>query len=275
MALDHKALVESFIPTDIPIREAVHMDVAYLEGFVDGQGVPFEHFRALPCPIGRDDPFDVRRVHEDHSGCSNGHIYERVGVMTCTFTGNSKSIQQMDMGLVTGATVQLTLPRFYDSDTSKEVSVAPLDRLYLSKQVASVVGTQLFEHNISGKDRLKYPIVLVESLIDNQGNKYTQGEHFDVVGGQIAWRGTSQPGMNPATKRGAVCSVRYRYIPFWYIDRLLHEIRLLRQGPDVVRAPMSVLIQREYFFENEQNDRQTKDSPRKAVAPRDGAFGPR
>jgi len=273
--LDHKTIADSFVPIEMPTNEAVHFDVGYMESFVDGQGVAFEHFRALPCPIGREDPSDVRRVHSDHSGCSNGHIYEKVGAMTCAFTGNSKSVQQLDLGLVTGSTVQLTLPRFYDSDTSKQVSVAVFDRFYLKEQVASVVATELFEHNIGGKDRLKYPALVVESLIDAHGNRYCQHEHFDLAAGQVVWKGTTQPGMNPATKRGEVCSVRYQYVPFWYVDRILHEIRLVRNGPGVIRAPMSVLIQREYFFENQENDRSAKDSPRQAVAPRDGAFGPR
>jgi len=275
VALDQKAIAESYVPIQMPVNDAVHMDTRYLQGFVDGQGVQFEHFRALPCPIGREDPFDPRRAHEDHSGCSYGFIYDKVGDMTCAFTGNSKSIQQLDVGLVTGSTVQLTLPLYYDSDTSKQVAVAIFDRLYLKQNVASVVATEMFEHNISGRDRLKYPAQSVEIVVDAHGNRYHQGSEFDVVDGQIKWRGTKQPGMNPNTRKGEVCSVRYKHIPFWYVDRLLHEIRLVREGLDVVRAPMSVLIQREYFFENEQNNRQAKDSPRQAVAPRDGAFGPR
>jgi hypothetical protein len=273
--IDKKAIVESFVPIEMPVRDAVHMDVGYLEGFVDGQGVPFEHYIALPCPIGKEDPYDVRKAHADHSGCSNGYFYEYTGTFTCAFTGNSKSIQALDPGIVTGSTVQLTLPLFYDSDTAKPVTVSIFDRLYLKHKVASVIAMELFEHNISGRDRLKYPALAVENLMDAHGNKYYQGTHFNIVEGQLVWSGTNQPGMNPQTRKGEVCSVRYSYIPFWYVDRILHEIRLVREGMGVIRAPMSILVQREYFFENEQNSKQAKDSPRQAVAPRDGAFGPR
>lgn len=275
MALDEKAVAESFVPIEMPINDAVHMDTQYLEGVIDGQGAIFEHYRALPCPIGREDPYDSRRTHSDHSGCSNGFLYDKVGDITCLFSGNSKNVQHLDVGLLTGSTVQLTLPKFYNDNTKKEVSIAVFDRLYLKQRVATVIATQMFEHNISGKDRLKYPAVEVEALVDSRGNRYYQGTDFDLVEGQVVWRGTKQPGMNPETRKGETCSVRYKYIPFWYVDRILHEIRLLRNGPDMVRAPMSVLVQREYFFENEQNSRDAKDSPRKAVAPRDGAFGPR
>jgi hypothetical protein len=275
VALDQKSIVESYVPINMPTHEAVHLDVPYLESFVDGQGVAFDHYVAYPCPVGREDVYDVRKAHADHSGCSNGNVYEKVGTMTCSFTGNSKSVQQLDPGLVTGSTVQLTLPLFYDSDVRKKVTVAIFDRLYLKENVASVIGMELFEHNTGGRDRLKYPVIEVESLMDATGAKYYQDKDFDIVEGQLFWRGTNQPGMNPETRKGAVCSIRYKYVPFWYVDRILHEIRLVRQGPATVRAPSSVLLQREYFFENEQNSRQAKDSPRQAVAPRDGAFGPR
>lgn len=271
--LDEKAVAESFIQIDMPVNDAVHADVGYLDGFVDGQGVLFEHWSAMPCPLGLDDPYDSRHNH-DHSGCSGGFIYTKSGEMACTFTGNSKSIQALDPGLVTGSTAQLTLPRFYSDNPRKEVSIAPFDRLYLKSNVGTVICTQMYEHSITGKDRLKYPVVEVELLIDARGNRYYPGEAFSVIEGLVVWNGTAQPGMNPETRRGEVCSIRYKYIPFWYVDRILHEIRLVRNGDLVVRAPMSILIQREYFFENEQN-RKTTDSPRQAAAPRDGAFGVR
>lgn len=274
MALDAKTIADSYVPTNMPVHDAVHMDVPYLDAFVDGQGVPFIHYRVMPCPIGKDDPYDSRKGH-DHVGCSNGFIYEKVGELTCTFTGISKDIKNLDVGFVTGSSAQLTLPLFYTDDPRRKVSMTYMDRLYLNVEIGTVVNTQLYEHNISGKDRLKYPAVEVEALIDSHGNHYNQGEHFDLKDGQVVWRGAAQPGMNPETRKGEVCSIRYKYIPFWYVDRLIHEIRIVRNGPDVVRAPMSVLVQREYFFENEQNDRAAKDSARKAVAPRDGAFGPR
>jgi hypothetical protein len=270
-----KAIADSYIQIQMPVRDAVHMDTPYLDGLVDGQGIQFEHWRAMPCPIGKDDPYDSRRVHDCSVGCSNGNVYMHAGDITAAFTGNSKSIQALDMGLVTGASAQLTLPRFYDSDPNKEVAVAIADRLFLKQNVGTVVASHLFEHNIGGMDRLKYRAVMVEHLMDSHGKQYAQNEHFTLVSGQLKWLGTNQPGMDPETRKGEVCSIRYRYIPFWYIDRLLHEIRVLRNGPNVARAPMSVLIQREYFYEDEQRSKDARQSTRQVAAPRDGSFGPR
>lgn len=277
MALDGSTLSESYYPIKMPENDAVHMDMGYLDGVVDGQGVVFEHWRALPCPIGKGDATDIRRVHADHSGCSNGFIYEYAGDMVCIFSGNSKNIQLLDMGLVTGSTVHLTLPRFYKDRLDSEVLVAVFDRLYLKTSKAKVIATELFEHNISGSDRAKYPILKVEALYDSHGKKYAEGTDFDVVGGQIVWKAMKQPGMDPTTLKGDTCSIRYHYTPYWYVNQLLHEIRVLRQADETGRAPMAVLIQREYVFENAQNDREAKNpnDPRQAQAPRDGAFGPR
>ncbi len=275
MAVTDRDLEESFIPIDMQTKEAVHLDLPSMDGFVHGEGLLYEHYRALPCPIGKEDPFDVRKVHEDHSGCSNGFIYEFAGLMVCTSTGNSKSFQNLDMGLVTGSTLQVTIPRYYEDKPEKEVVIAIFDRLFLKEFKAKVVSAQLFEHNVSGMDRLKYSVLEVEHLIDSHGKRYHQGQEFVVAGGQLVWNGPNQPGMNPATGKGEVCSIRYLYTPFWYCHTILHEIRVVRSGPDSVRAPMTALIQREYIFEDEQNDPRAPVSPRQATAPRNGSFGQR
>lgn len=272
MTIDSRTIADSYVDISMPTNEAVHMDVDYLDSFVDGQGVVFEHYRALPCPIGRKDPNDSRYVH-NHDGCSHGFIYEKAGEIVCSFGSNSKDIRSLDMGLVTGSTAQLTLALFYRDNPQRPVSVAWGDRFYLKSKVGTVIATEMFEHSITGKERLKYPVVRVETLIDSRGNRYHEGQDFRVENGQLVWNGTNQPGMDPKTRRGETCSVRYQHVPFWYVDRILHEIRLLRQGDDVVRAPMSVLVQREHFFENEQNTK--GESSRQVLAPRDGAFGPR
>ena len=190
--------------------------------------------------------------------------------MVCISTGISKQFQALDMGLLTGSTMQITVPRYYiESDCSpagKEVVPALYDRVYLKDNNARVIATQLFEHNISGMDRVKYPIIKVEILVDSRGNLYRECEHFEVVGGQIKWLGLKQPAKNPVTGRGEVCSIRYQYRPYWYIDRLLHEIRIVRNGADSVAAPKAALIQREYVFEDERNDPQAQTSQRQGVA---------
>lgn len=283
MPLDAQTLSDSFI-IDMPAHDTVHMDSDYTDSVVDGQGVVLEHWAALPCPIGKGDPFDVRKMHADHSGCSNGYIYAPRGDLTCIFVANSKQIQALDVGFLIGSSVQVTIPRYYTSDRSKEVVIATLDRLYLKQLDATstpinVIAAQLFEHNTSGFDRLKYPANKVEVVVDSHGTQYSEGADFDLISGQLKWRGPRQPGMDPETGKGEVCSARYRYTPYWYVSNLLHEIRLVRNGALTERTPMTAILQREYVFENEQNDQGQRplgnNSARQATAPRGPSFGPR
>lgn len=264
-----------YVQIDMPSTEAIHMDMGYTDGVISGQGLLFEHWQAMPCPVGKDDPYDIRKAHADHAGCSNGNLYYFAGNMVCISTGISKDIRAMDVGVVVGSTMQITVPRFYEGNENKEAVPATSDRLYLKDDNSRVIATQLFEHNISGIDRVKYPIMKVELLIDSHGTRYYQGEHFDLDGGQIRWRGTAQPGMNPATGHGEVCSIRYQYRPYWYIERFLHDLRILRSGEDSVAAPKAALIQREYVYEDERNDPQAAPSPRQGAAPSHGSFGAR
>ena len=286
MAIDNDTLAKTYLQIDMPVNDVVHLDMPYTDSVIDGQGVSFIHMRALPCPVGKTDPYDVRKVHADHSGCSNGFVYEEAGEIRCIFVGNSKQFEFMDAGLVTGSTVQVTVPRHYADQPEREVVFAIFDRLYLKQdlygdatQRIQVVAAHLFEHNVGGMDRLKYPVNVVEHLIDSHGKRYQQGTDFDILGGQIRWNGTRQPGMDPATGKGEVCSVRYRYTPYWYVNHLIHEIRVVRSGDNAVRAPMTALIQREFAFENEQNDQGQRvvgnDDPRQATAPWSGSFGTR
>jgi hypothetical protein len=280
MALDASTLATSYQMAHP--NDQVHMDVDYFDSTIESQGVRFVHFRAIPCPVGLGDRYDIRRTHEDHSGCSNGFIYEQAGEVSCLFVGNGKNNQWNDVGMIGDSTVQVTIPRFYADKVQEEVLLSPYDRLYLKEAKAKVVHFQKFEHNQSGFDRTSYPIESVELLIDSNGVRYAPGD-YSIVNGQIKWTSNHRPGMDPGTAKGQICAIRYRYIPFWYVSRILHEIRLI-QAEDTVtesigtqRMPYSVQLQREYMFENEQNDVRAPNpnSPRQAVAPRSGTFGPR
>jgi hypothetical protein len=281
LPLDKKALLDSY-QIEMPTQDVVQMDVGYVDNVIQGQGVSFLHYRAIPCPVGLGDPGDIRHTHSDHTNCSNGFIYELAGEVVCFFSGNGKSFQWQDIGMVSDASVQVTVPRYYIDRPGEEALLSPFDRLYLKEASALVVTFQKFEHNQSGMDRLHYPIVEVESIIDSNGVKYTSSD-FVLESGQIKWTGYNRPAMDPKTNRGQVCAVRYRYVPFWYVSRILHEIRMVQArepgetAASTKRMPYAVVLQREYLFENEKNDPRAvnPDSSRMVAAPRRGSFGPR
>lgn len=266
-------LAFTFAPISVSF-DADAFDVALRE-----HGVTFVHWRSMQCPVGMIDQFDSRRVHEDHAGCSNGHIYTRAGLVTGIFTGNDDKISQNDVGLLDGSTVQVTLPRTYD-DSEEEVMVAPFDRFYLMEENVTVPHKQYAEAHVTGTDKLSYPAARVLDLIDAHGKRYGSGEFSIDSHGRIVWIG-SGPGFDAAASKGTIYSVRYTYRPYWYCSRVIHQVRIAQiETPlarEVQRMPQSFVLQREYVFEKEDKDElaPNPDNPRQVKGPRQGIFGPR
>lgn len=270
-----------------PRNESHSFDAEAFDEGVRSQGVRLIHYQAMRCPVGLIDMYDSRRPHDDHAQCSNGFLYKEAGTVTALFTGNSTSTRAVDMGLLDGSSVQVTLPRTYDG-SDQQIYVATYDRFYLAEAGdVTVVNWQLFEAHASGMDRFKYPIVAVEHIIDSDGKEYGPKD-YDLRDGVIYWKPGKGPGRNPKMPdRGTVGTVRYRYRPYWYAKQLIHEVRVTQitdmlGNRSIQRMPYSVHLQREYLFENEDNDQSVtqKATPsvndlRQVSGPSSGSFGPR
>jgi hypothetical protein len=277
----------SGIRTDLPDYEAVSFDIEAFDQLIVVHGVEMVHYRAMRCPVGMTDMYDSRRPHDDHESCSNGFVYKKAGTVTTVLMSNGKTQNLIDTGIIDNATVQAIFPVHYDRDPMSpeplyECHVAPFDRFYLKDDTLTVIHWQLFEAHQTGKDRLHYPVVSVEHIIDADGHEYGSEDYNINADGQIVWIGSRRPGFDPNTGKGVVCSIRYRYRPYWYVDHLLHEIRVARAeditGERVAhRMPYSALLTRERFFENEQKDDEAAlpNSLRQVVGPASGGFGPR
>jgi len=307
------------ILTTIP-QERISFDNDAFDAMLRSQGVKLVHYQAMRCPVGMTALDDNRRPHEDHAGCTNGFIYKKVGVITALFVGNSKHKNPSDLGYWDGSTVQVSFPRYYDqaedcpADDKQEIFVAPFDRFYLHEESIVVPTWQLFLHHESGIDRLKYPPIKVQALMDSQGISYTEGADFVMFSNQLKWIGrqpseqmTVGPGLTTAlapdgtdptdiaginiqnsgdSTRGSVCSVRYLYRPFWYVGQIIHEIRVTQEtnaygDRSLKRAPQQVMLHREYVPLTKQADEPgspgttSSDSFRLMPGPADGGFGPK
>lgn len=270
--------------------QGVSFDEEAFDSFIRSQGVELQHFRALKCPVGQIDRDDVsRRPHEDHEGCSNGFIYIEAGTVTCLYQGNTKDSRMMDLGRMDAATVQVTFPRFYDkakdgcADDLAPVLIAPFDRLYLKEDAGlEVVHWQDGQFHASGLDRLDFPVKRVSDLIDSLGKHYKQNVDFTIENGLVRWSLESNPGIDPKTNKGITYSVRYTYRPFFYLSRMIHEIRVAQVQDNTtgnrttMRMPQTALLQREYSFMSETSEaRKDAASARQQRAPASGSFGPR
>ena len=248
--------------------------------FIRSQGVTFVHYRALPSPLGKIDRDDIRHSFSDFGQVSNGFIYIKAGEFTAAMTSNSQKIQEQPDGLYDFSTAYITIPRFYDN-SQERVILSHYDRIYLKDIESEVINFQMVEASIRGSDRLQYPAIKVEHIIDSQGKCYAENQDFKIDEyGNIQWCGQNQPGIDPKTQKGRVYSIRYRYNAFWYIKELVHEIRVSQvTDPDtfdrkVERMPYFAAIQREYVFENiKQND--SYDNQREVQAPPQNKLPPR
>jgi hypothetical protein len=269
-------------------NETVQFDAEAFDTFIKTHGVQFTLHKAMKCPVGMVDPDDIRKPHPHHANCVGGFLLNQVGTITCTFIANNKESHYLDPGRVDGSNATISLPRFYDEVCSgppdQRVEVAVYDRLYFKDESMTVPTWQLTEAHITGHDRLLFPVVCVEYLVDSNGINYYQDKDFVIQNGQIVWTGTNRPGIDPKSQKGVVYSVRYRYRPYYYVKQILHEIRLIQKENEftgertVERMPMQVTAAREIFFEKEMKDAEspTPDSPRQHAGPAAGAlFGPR
>lgn len=275
--------------TVIPPHQ-ISFDAEAFDDAVRSQGVRLVHYAATRCPVGMTDMDEIRRPHPDHEGCTNGFLYTKTGAITALFTGNSKHKNPEEMGFWDGSTVQVTFPRQYD-ETGEPIFVAPFDRFYLEEEDIVVPIWQLFMHHESGIDRLKYPVAQIQQLIDSAGLRYTQGSDFSVTSsGELRWTGRRPvPNLDlggPAPTRGAVCSVRYLYRPYWYVGQIVHELRVtqISDGPDrsIQRMPQAVVLHREYVALTREQEEPGEpggaidaDAMRRVLGPSSGGFSPR
>ena len=262
------------------VGQVVSFDLNSFDDKIEGHGALYTHYRAMRCPVGMVDAFDEgRHSQEDHEGCSNGFIYTKAGEFYATFLSNSKEMKQYDLGILDGSTAAITPTRFYDG-TTEEVDLVPYDRLYLASEAFLVPHWQLVQANANGKDKMSFNVVKVVDIIDSSGRRYCS-EDYKIVKGQIVWT-RGGPGIDPISQKGKVYSIRFLYKPYWYVSRLVHQVRVVQVDNsatgerETARAPQSALIQREYIFEKVDNSPETKTSEvaGKVKPAGDGEFGP-
>jgi hypothetical protein len=255
-------------------QSAVSLNPLDFDNAIATQGVKLVHWRSMRCPVGMTDLYDGRRADgHDHDNCNNGFIYTEVGEVATLFTGNSENLQLTDIGTIDGSTVQTTFQRHYEG-TKDDVHIAVFDRFYLTDPKILVPQWQTFEAHITGRDRLQFPAVVVQDLMDSDGRVYVQDRDFDIVDGFIVWTGSNRPRYDAGAQKGQICSIRYLYRPFYICSRILHQTRVAQVAGALVRMPQAAILTRESVFQNANREEGSEDE-RQAPAPADGTWGPR
>lgn len=228
--------------------------------FIDSHGITLVHYRALPDPSGMLSRGDNHAVNSTRQS-SDGFLYKKAGECKVLFSNNSNKLNIETEGLIDNATAFITLPQYYSDKPKEPVLVYPWDRFYLKDVEVRVINTQLMEANSTGIDRLQYPAICVEILVDANGKQYEQDKDFILTeDGNIKWLTQNRPGWNPKIKRGKVYSIRYRYTPFFVCARLIHEIRVSQSTNPatfertVERMPYAAQVVREHVFHDTNRD---------------------
>lgn len=244
------------LPNIIP---DIGFNLQALEQFANDKGIEFEHWAALPSPIGRKNRGDYRRPDSLDTISEGQFIYKKIGTFKCTMVGNSKKNKYgvAEGGIYDNSTAQIIIPKFYkttcDGKKDKEISLLPGDRIYANSIDVKVANYQEVEHNPNGMDVLQFPVYCTEILEDSRGKTYKENVDFKTTkDGNIKWISSgSSPGIDPDTGKGRVYSIRYQYLAFWYIAELINEIRMTNtDGETPARLPYHAIVQREYVYHN-------------------------
>lgn len=261
--------------------QSVQFDADAFDNVIRGQGVLLTHQRAMRCPSGMRDKNDsIRKVHSAHPNCSNGFIYYDMGSFQGLLTGNGLNAESRDIGNVDSSSAQLTLPRRYNpvgDEPTDRILVAPMDRFYFADESIIVANWELVDSSISGSDRLSFPAIKINKVVDSNLKEYSPSD-YRIVKGNISWVNDS-PGLDPETGLPVVYSVHYYYRPFFYVKSMGHEIRVTMVedalgNRTLEKMPQSCTVQREYVFLNEE-PQEDASSARQWRQPSDGSFGPR
>lgn len=243
------------------------------EQFATDKGILFEHWAAIPSTIGQIDRGDLRRPETLDTIAENGFIYKKVGEFVGTILGNSKKNNHAEGGLMDQSEGRLVLPKFYTQECGggKEIALLPGDRVYPKQIEIKVPNYQKVQYNGKHDDYLQFPVKSVVFLKDSNNIEYTEGVDFTVTSeGNIRWTaGKRNPGMDPATNKGRLYGVRYMYLAFWYIERLINEVRITNTSDSSApaRLPYHAVIQREYVYHNKPRG-DKKESNEQNTTPR-------
>jgi hypothetical protein len=272
---------EGFSRHDIQLPfQAVSFDVEAFDQLISSHGVTVEIYSATICPLGSRDPDDAHS-HMGHHECSNGFIYTFCGEVEASFLGNTSSPNFQGYGISDEASASMTVKRFYDCPAGKPVLIGHYYRLYIKDNPVVVTNSEIIEHHQSGTDRLSYPLVEVQNVIDARGRTYSEGADFCVEEGLLKWYPNKGPGYDTKLGRGIPFSIHYTYKPFYYVKHIPHEVRVTKDVDPMTgevslqRVQYQLLLEREWAFHDQNRKPREKSSDRDVPEPRSGGFSPR
>jgi len=230
----------------------VSFDIKAFDNIIRSQGVKVKHYRAILDPRGLNSQGEIRR--DIPVGNSDGNLFKIAGCFTATFQVNDNAPMYEVQGQIDASQAMMTPPTTYDN-SDEPVLIKIGDRFEYQDIELRVVTDQYVEASSIGREKLAFKATCVEELIGSDGYEYKENVHFKInAEGEIEWISQTRPGINTDLNRGEVYSIRYRYIPYFVVRRLIHEVRVVQvTDPDTgvrrnERLPYQVQVARENVF---------------------------
>lgn len=251
-------------PRNLDGTQKIHEFQVYQQSFdakafdhqLKTHGIRLKHMKAVPDPSGKMSRGDMMAVDNPASRNTDGFIYFEGGIVSAIMVSSSSQTTIEEVGTFDHAVCYITMARKY-VDKDEEILVNEHDKFEICDVETKVVTTQWLETSPTGVDRLNFPAQCVEFVQAADGKRYKQGEDFKLTkDGNIEWLNQNRPHWNEKIERGQVISVRYRYVPFYIVNRLIHEIRLAQiTNPTtgkrhVERMPYQVELARENVYKD-------------------------
>jgi hypothetical protein len=240
----------------------VTLNPEIFEQLIKGQGVRMIHSRPVPCP-------NLREIGAGHNPsctrCYNGFIYYNPVEFIGALSNNTMDRKFNMNGTWDLDQAQIIIP--VKDNGGSILDVQFFDQILLP-DAAPVRYYQLVEHSQSGIDRLQFPAVSVDFVIDAHGKKYRPGIDVVVEEGRLRWIG-ERPGFNAQLGRGVIYSVNYYVRPCFTILGIPHQIRVAQtQSPDgpgsknvQARFPMLCVVRRDFIPYDSADSVGQKDRP--------------
>lgn len=273
------------VPVDVKYNEPweqVNSKPTAWNDFISGIGLRMQHWAYAPYVVGATDTGSIRNYDEqtvkkqdDKFAYDNNGMYRYMGDVYVIWQGNSKNLTQLPAGYYPDSNATVTINRNY-IDTNTVVGLSEFDKLVPvidgdPIEFASVNWEQL-QHNPTGIDRAMFRIIKVDFVTDANGTEYFENKDFAIEDGNIKWlQGGNRPGFDNLSGEGVILSIRYRYVPSFYVKYAAHELRSHAQiNPNTgvksaVRGPMSASLQIDWVFLQALKNQETSgDSTRNA-----------
>lgn len=247
--------------------EQVNSKATAWNDFISGLGMRMQHWAYMPYVIGATDTGSLRNYDEqkinkknDKFIYDNNGMYKYMGDVYVIWQGNQKGLVQMPAGYYPNSSATITINRNY-IDTTTIVGISEFDKFVPviptnedPLEYASVNWEQL-KHNPTGIDRCMFHVVHVDTLMDANGTEYIKGKDFTIEEGNVKWlSGGNRPGFDNLSGEGMVLSIRYHYIPSFYVQHAAHELRShatidpTTGEKKLLRGPMTAQIQIDWVF---------------------------